>query len=107
MITYHKGTLQIATTTGTHTINATIASNGLAYHPTHHSEPDALDLSDWTVSHVASGYMLCSLTDRFRCSDDCRTFIESVGELTDWSAQEPALTDEIKLQVELKALALA
>lgn len=97
MITYTHTTLLISNKDAQKvSIDAYVAENGLAYHKTNYSDHHG---PDWTVSHVATGLMLKG-AGHFLNEGQCRAFIARICELTNWTAREPILTDEIKLRVE-------
>lgn len=110
-ITYTEGTFEAATIDGNRfTTQATLASNGLCYHAARgakmtrcewlDSAHEATEYADaYSVSHIASGYMLCGNAEPFQTEEQCRQFITRIDSLADWSSAAPTLSDEVKQQV--------
>lgn len=93
-ITYTQGSLKIRTTTGTHTINATVASNGLAYHQTYYGAHDIGP--DYSVSQVSTGWGLSEETEHFQTPEQCQRFIELADPLADWTKSMSELFGRFK-----------
>lgn len=83
------------------TLQAHVAPCGLAYHQSHHGTHSG---PEWTVTHIASGLTLGKAARYFETPGQCRSFIAQVGALVDWTAEQPALTDEIRAKVDSAAL---
>lgn len=117
MIAYEEKPIEISDTRskdGKKTITAHVASCGLAYHATPGCKvinitwQDATRkvteyASNYTVTHVASGHAVCLSAQHFANQAQCHVFIEQIANLTDWTAEQPVLTDEIKMAITAKA----
>lgn len=86
---------------GQSTMYAHVA-NGLAYHLTHHGKDR--NGPHWTVTHIQSGYTLCTETLDFKSSDQCQSFITRVGGFCDWTVEKPTPSEDMKQAVRRIAL---
>lgn len=101
MITYEQKNITIPTRShGPKSIRADVSPCGLAFH---HTCYGAYNGPDWTVTHVASGLVLGNEADHFTSPGQCKSFIARVADLTDWTAEQPVLTDEMKARINLAA----
>lgn len=117
MIAYEEKSIEIRDTRskdGKAIVTAHVASCGLAYHPTLGCKVTKITwqdttrkmteyASDYTVTHVASGNAVCQSAQHFSNQTQCHVFIEQIANLTDWTAEQPVLTDEIKMAITAKA----
>lgn len=109
-ITYTSGTFEVCLKDQERiTTPATLASNGLCYHPARNAK---IQHSFWldsthgltayadayTVSHVASGQMLCGNAEPFQTEEQCRMFIACIDSLADWLSESPVLSEKTKQQ---------
>lgn len=95
---FTSGTFEMTTTAGRLTTKATLASNGLCYHPAHGTGTDEY-ADEYRISHLASGKMLCAQAEPFPTKAQCEQFITRVDGLADWTSSSPVLSEETQRQV--------
>jgi hypothetical protein len=81
-IIFTEGTFELATPDGQLTIDAVLASNGLAYHLTHYSDCNG---PDYSVSHQATGCCIGEGANHFKTPEQCESFIQRIDGFTDWT----------------------
>lgn len=100
MSDYEQKTITVASSAGSAygptMITAHVHACGLAYHKSYHG----LYCGPlWTVTHIKSGYTLCSEATQFKNEAQCKAFISRVANLGDWTQDKPVLSEDVKANV--------